>query len=339
MTPIGRTLCGECICDVTPLIEARTETLAVRGEPVQIESRVAVCPECGNDMCVPELDDVTLVAAYDIYRARHDLMLPDEMVALRRGYGLSQRAFSLLLGWGEITLHRYEGGSLQDAAHEATLRMAEDPANVRVLLARNGHRLTARQRTKLEGCLAATEDASRPAVSEPGYTDAFLVREEVDEYAGWRPMELSKVREMMVFFAGLPEMFTTKLNKLLFYADFTHYRDHGASISGAAYLAMQRGPVPIHYDRVRADLIEGGDLGVEEIDFPSGASGETVSRLRDFDEDLFSKTELATLTMVARRLGRVSSTRLSELSHEEDAWKATPQGELISYATAKTLRR
>src|SRR5450759_4304477 len=114
--------CLECGKLVTPKIVERTETLPVRGEPTEVLARVAVCTECNADMSVEELDDATLVAAFNLYRQKHGLMTPEEMRRLRGRYGLGVRPFSLLLGWGEITLHRYESGSLQDAAHEATLR-------------------------------------------------------------------------------------------------------------------------------------------------------------------------------------------------------------------------
>jgi hypothetical protein len=38
-------------------------------------------------------------------------------------YGLSQTTFSRWLGWGDITVHRYESGSPQDSAHNETLML------------------------------------------------------------------------------------------------------------------------------------------------------------------------------------------------------------------------
>ncbi len=165
--------CFECEQLVEPRIEERKETLPVRGEPVEVLARVGVCPECGADMSVPELDEATLVAAFNQYRSRHGLMTPEEMRRLRERYGLGQRAFALLLGWGEITLHRYESGSLQDDAHNAQLKMAEDPANIRILLETNGHKLTARQRARLETRLREVEGDS--AVER---TNPFVARED-----------------------------------------------------------------------------------------------------------------------------------------------------------------
>jgi hypothetical protein len=49
--------------------------------------------------------------------------------ALREKYGLSQRNFSRLLGWGDITVHRYEAGALQDAAYNVLMVLIDDPLN------------------------------------------------------------------------------------------------------------------------------------------------------------------------------------------------------------------
>ena len=41
---------------------------------------------------------------------------PEEIEKIRKQYGLSQKNFARLLGWGDITIHRYESGAIQDDA-------------------------------------------------------------------------------------------------------------------------------------------------------------------------------------------------------------------------------
>lgn len=328
--------CFECGATVEPRVEERAEVLPVRGEDTEVLARVAVCPECGTDMSVEELDDATLIAAFNLYRQHHRLMSPDEMRALRGHYGLGVKPFSLLLGWGEITMHRYEAGSLQDAAHEAGLRMAEEPANIRVLLSANGHKLTTRQRARLEAHLAGIE-AGTAAAEADSLQDAFVVREEQDTYSGWVPMQVSKSREMILYFTSLPGMYETKLNKLLFYADFSHFKHCSVSISGASYLAFQHGPVLQHYPRIEEDLLENGDLLVEERFFSNGGSGTVFSAGRSVDLSVFSTDEQATLGRIARELGAKTSKQLRDMSHAEAAWRDTPERSMIDYAKAAEL--
>lgn len=77
---------------------------------VYIDAQVMVCAECGEELFCEELDSATLVNAYNEYRRKHKLLLPDEIKKIREKYGLSQRSFAKLLNWGDKTICRYENG-------------------------------------------------------------------------------------------------------------------------------------------------------------------------------------------------------------------------------------
>jgi putative zinc finger/helix-turn-helix YgiT family protein len=327
--------CSACTKDVEVRIEERQEVLPVRGEDVEVDASVAVCTECGEDVWVDELEDATLARAFDAYRARHHLLLPTEMRRIRQQWGLGQRAFSQLLGWGEISLHRYEKGSLQDSAHDAQLRMAEHPENVRILLESNGDRLTPKQRQVVESRLREMEDAHE---HEAGCDEDFerLLADTAKESCPNVPLSLTKVREVVAFFAELPDMYVSKLAKLMFYADFLHYCRFTTSITGLAYAHAPNGPIPHRYERIRDDLIENGLVNVEER---CGAtwSGEILVSQRPPDCSVFAQSELQVLQTVLLSLSKLSSKRLSEMSHAETAWLRTGMGQLIPYETAGDL--
>ena len=59
-------------------------------------------------------------------------------------------------------------------------------------------------------------------------------------------------------------MFVTKLAKLMFYADFLHYREHTTSITGLAYAHAPQGPIPDRYERIRDDVIENAVVEIRE---------------------------------------------------------------------------
>lgn len=212
----------------------------------------------------------------------------------------------------------------------------EPPARIRILLLANGHRLTARQRARLEAHLAAIE-AGAVAAEADELKDIFVAREEQDTYSGWVPLQVSKLREMILFFTALPDMYETKLNKLLFYADFSHFKHHGVSISGAPYLAFPHGPVLQHYPRIEDDLLESGELLVDEVFFPGGGSGTVFRGERVPDLALFSAEEQATLAQVTTLLGSKTSKQLRDMSHSETAWRDTPERSMIDYAKATEL--
>ena len=325
--------CLSCREDIVPEIEFRTEAFPVRGESIEVDTQVGVCPTCREALSVEEWDELALRKAFDEYRCRHGLLSPGEIVEIRKQYGLSQRALSLVLGWGEITVHRYEMGSIQDSAHDAQLRIAADPRNMAVLLAANGERLTVRQRSRLEAVLMAGQ---ADAAGEEDCAWFSVPRRPADEFSGFRPFDADKFREMVVFFTAECRMFRTKLNKLLFYSDFLNFKQSAMSISGAPYLAFQRGPVPEHYDWMTEDLEQRGD--VQTTEWNSGdKSGEIINALRTAEISVFSESELRVLEFVRARFSHATSRELTDLSHAEAAYVKTALRQKISYHWATEL--
>ena len=333
---MSTTFCPTCMKEIDVRIEDRRETLPVRGEDIEVEARVAVCSTCREDVWLDELEDETLALAFAEYRRRHHLLQPEEMERIRRLWGLGQRAFAQLLGWGEITLHRYENGSLQDGAHDAQLRMAERPENVRTLLESNGGRLTPRQRDAVVRHLEEAEALAAECECGDEDFERLLARRTKGGYGGNAPLSLTKVRETIAYFAEMPDMFVTKLAKLMFYADFLHYREHTTSITGLAYAHAPQGPIPDRYERIRDDVIENAVVEIQER-FGDSWAGEVLVAQRPADLGAFSESELAVLRAVKKQLGAKTSKRLSELSHAETAWITTEMGERIPYETATGL--
>ncbi|GAB4276135.1 MAG: DUF4065 domain-containing protein [Coriobacteriia bacterium] len=323
--------CPNCMADVEYLTEERPEVLPVRGEDIEVSARVAVCSSCGEDVWVDEFEDETLAAAYSLYRQKHGLLTPEEIASIRKRWGIGQRAFSLLLGWGEITLHRYESGSIQDKAHDTQLRMAGDPSGIRTLLQANGQRLTKKQRETVEKRLAEEE-----AVACDDELENILARETSPRYGGSVPLSLAKVREMVAYFCQSKDMFVTKLAKLMFYADFLHYKQNTTSITGLAYVHLKYGPVPEHYERIRADLLENGIVQVEARTGDDWEA-EVLVALRPADVSVFEQSELEAMRYLRDELGSMTSKRVSELSHSESAYQQTAMGERIPYEKAGEL--
>ena len=328
------TLCLSCRKDVVPEIESRIETFPVRGENIEVESQVAICPLCREDLSVEELDELTLKTAFGEYRLRHGLLSPDEITEVRKKYGLSQRAFSLVLGWGEITAHRYEAGSVQDAAHDAQLRMAADPHNMALLLSANGHRLTGRQKLQLERALSGEQAGVAAGPGECSWPS--IARRSVDEFSGFRAFDIDIFTEMVVYFASAPRMFRTKLNKLLFYSDFLNFKQSAVSISGAQYLAFERGPVPQHYDWITETLEQQGDIRTLEWTYGE-KSGDVFKSTRAADTSIFTDSEFRVLAFVRDRFANATSKHLIDLSHAEAAYSKTASKKMISYHWAHEL--
>ena len=145
--------CDTTLSEQETFVETRIETGCVRGEEISVEGPVRICAACRSILNDNALDNALIIATYDRYRERHNIVFPAEIVALREKYGLSQKNLALLLGLGEITVHRYEGGALAEVAPSKLLRLMNNPANMRQMLDESGDVLTDKLRAKLEARL------------------------------------------------------------------------------------------------------------------------------------------------------------------------------------------
>ncbi|MAT06731.1 MAG: hypothetical protein CL424_16975 [Acidimicrobiaceae bacterium] len=126
---------------------------------------------------------------------------------------------------------------------------------------------------------------------------------------------------------------STKLNKVLFFADFTHVRRHGRPITGAEYQHLPFGPAPRRLLPIRSALIERGDADLVEEKFLGRRQHRLIAR-RPAALSAFSDAELATIDSVLEDLAGMTATQVSTPSHEEAAWRHTEDGERIPYELA-----
>ena len=125
----------------------------------------------------------------------------------------------------------------------------------------------------------------------------------------------------------------TKLNKVLFFAEFTHLRRHHAVISGCEFQKLAHGPAPRQLLPVRRRLLAAGEAELVEEDFLGRPQQRLVPR-RAADLSAFTKEELASVDDVFEQLGGMTGTQVSELSHQEPGWRLTEVGETIPFASA-----
>lgn len=144
-----RIFCEKCERNVDTNVEKRKENYLVCGEQIEVDADVLLCSECGKELFCEGLDNVTLVKAYNKYRKKHKLLLPEEIKTIRVQYNLSQRSFAKLLNWGDKTIFRYENGSIQDKAHNAILLFLRQPENMEMYLRENEIQLSDKQKSKL----------------------------------------------------------------------------------------------------------------------------------------------------------------------------------------------
>jgi len=331
--------CPNCEEYTEATLREEKEVYNVRGKPIEIEAEITICQKCGEKIFDEERDSRNLEKAYSHYRQKYNLLLPDEIRLIREKYGLSQRALSRLLDWGDITVHRYENGAIQDNVHNNFLRFMEDPQNMQKLFEANRNKLPSYTTAKLEKRIANLLQEDAEQTFQVSF-ERLVSHQNVDLTSGFKAYDLENLENMILYLVKrLDSVLKTKLNKLLWYCDFLNFKETSLSISGSQYVRLQYGPVPKYYDFITDIMHNEGLVDKKEVIFnvKKGVIGEEFTALVEPDESIFSEKETQVIDFVADTFRNETSTSIMKKSHKETAYMKSEDGDIISYEYAKEL--
>lgn len=134
----------------------------------------------------------------------------------------------------------------------------------------------------------------------------------------------AKLRELIVYIANKcmddPKFGATKLNKILYFADFISYMNIGEPITGVKYMRLEKGPVPQRLKPLRDEMVAEGDIHI--ISRPVGDFDQhrVVARRPANIDEYFKPRDIALVDEIIRILWGLSASDVSEISHKT-AWK------------------
>ncbi len=314
--------------------EQQSVEFEVRGETLAFDVPVKVCDACG--VIEDEVDPAEI--AFQMYREKGGLLTPQQIREIRERYKLSQKSLAALLGMSEATINRYEGGGIQDEAHDTAIRSCANPDIMREHLQRRGNRLSDFQRRRVEESLNGEEQKHCGTLLS--VDKLWSMPDELSLKTGFRRFNYERYAAIVAWFCERMKMVTTtSLNKLLFYADFLHFDSESVSLTGAVYRKLPYGPVPADFGGLREQMELDQFVEVREVPYQNGRIGEEyrLGPMADEVKVSFSSRELKTLEKVADEFGNVTPSEISDRSHRETAWQDTEDLDLISYDKAASL--
>ena len=128
----------------------------------------------------------------------------------------------------------------------------------------------------------------------------------------------------------------TKLMKLLYFLDFSHFKQTGKSVTGLDYFAWEMGPVP------KAVYEELGNMKHDmkaAISIVTSGPLQKIVPKKEYDPELFTKRELRLLEQIAFVFVETKADQMVEVAHlHNEPWDKTikEKGELqkIDYILA-----
>lgn len=149
-------------------------------------------------------------------------------------------------------------------------------------------------------------------------------------------MNRKKLEELVLYIAEKsktdPAFGLTKLNKILFAADFYYYGIKGQSITEAVYMHLDQGPVPKNMREVLESLQATGRAKIEQSTY-FGYSQEKVIGRKGPDLSDLSEDELTFVDHIIQTLRPYNATQLSRWTHTLNPWLLTGRKEEIPYYT------
>lgn len=312
-----------------------------RKESFQIMFHFYKCEESGEQFTTTSMDEINLNQLYNQYREKFNIPFPDEIIAIRQKYGVSASKMAEILGFGTNSYRQYEAGEMPSVSNARLIQIISDP-NKFIDMVSLCDSLDEKIKVKsIQKAKLLVEERTRNSFVL-NLKDYLLGDHLADIYSGYRNPNLEKFTEMVVYFSEHIKPYKTKLNKLLFYADFLMFKQTCFSISGVRYHAIDMGPVPNNFQSVFEYLANNNEVDIQYNEFPNGGIGEQFLARPDrpFNSELFSELELAVLEKIVATFKSTSTNDIIELSHLEKAWKENEQTKnVISYQYAFELKQ
>lgn len=287
-----------------------------RGEEYKYTHAAWLCADTGEQFTTDDMDDAGYMQVTNQYRAKYGIPYTDEIVAVRNAYSVSAAKMSQILGIGINQWRNYEAGEVPNVSNGRMIRSIMNPRAFLDYLtsAKNvlGEKDYIKISSKVAEMIKTNEDNG---VIRYDLSRVFHSDRSIDN--GFAPQSLDRLKNILLYvLERCGDTFYTKMNKLLFYADFVAYRQYGMAITGLSYRAIAHGPVPERWDRVYSQF----DEIIQEPRAYGEKEGSVLIAKAPADTSLLTSAEIKVLDEICDKFSKCTSADLTGISHTENAW-------------------
>ena len=145
-----------------------------------------------------------------------------------------------------------------------------------------------------------------------------------------------RLREMILYVSKrawqMPRWGKTKLNKILWDADFSAYRSRHTPVTGRPYQRLKAGPAPVEMPTVLAEMKEEGLIEIETVRVGNHDEYRVIA-IVDPNLRLFSADDLQYVDEAIERFWGLTAAESSDESHGV-AWKTRHDMDPLPYESA-----
>ena len=296
----------------------------VKGKNIQFEEYYIIDPDTGEEIFDRNIEIENDIRLYDLYKNEMNLLTSTDIKLIRKKYGMNQKEFSHAIGLGEITVHRFENGSIQTEAVDSIIRLSEDPDIMYNFLIKNHSNFVEEEYLKFlkkiyELKILKEHKIAKFNIDELKKLDFFtadaleVAKQLIIKYNN-RVDKLSEkynIKDM----CGKAEYITPlKLQKLLYYIQGLSLRIFDKVAFNNDIYAWSYGPVVSEVYQV----YKGKSPIITPVDSVNLSNG--LNKIID---------------IVISSYGQIEAGKLIDLTHQEEPWLNTIKNHIISFELIK----
>jgi uncharacterized phage-associated protein/DNA-binding transcriptional regulator YiaG len=301
------------------------QPLAFRKEEFNVVYHYFLCEKSGEQFTNDVLDTINITQVHNQYREKYGIPFPEQIKAIREKYNISAIKMSEILGFGANAYRLYEAGDVPSISNGRLMLSVVQPEEFIRQVEASIQILSFKERIKYIESAKEVESIEKAEIWHSTFSTS------PSEYTGYKALDLEKIGNVIAYLNKV-DLFKTKLNKLLFYADFYMYQLTGHSITGLEYRAIPYGPVPKDYDYLYLKLQDDKKINIVEVAFENGNYGEKIQPTIQSKNECFTEIETTVLDKVIDTFKTNTTREIVEISHNEPAWKENKDDrKVISY--------
>lgn len=305
-------------------IKTRKVKTNVKGKIIEFDEYYMINPETKEEIFDRNLEIENDIRLYDIYKKQMNLLTSNEIKNIRKKYGMNQKEFALAIGVGEITIHRFENGSIQTESVDSIIRLSEDPDIMYSLLKKNQANFSDDDFNNFLKKINYLRKLKLHKIAEfniNDYIDLSFEIEAVENVTNQLILEYNTQIDNVSEKYGIKDnceaaeyITPLKLQKLLYYIQGLTLKIYGKPAFLREINAWQYGPV---VESIYKKYKRRSPISTPKVTY------EICDGLKKI------------IKLVVLSYGQLEAEKLINLTHEEDPWINCKQGEVISIEQIK----
>ncbi len=313
-------------------IVEKSDTIEIKGEEIIYLKKEYFCNYCKKTYITPELEELNQLIAKDEYRKKHHLLTSNEIKKIREKYSLSQSDLALILGWGEITITRYETKEIQNEKYDNILRkIDENPYILYDYFEINKDSFQQKKQIKIYQKIIKVA----PNVKQINLLiEQSLIKKHFSNdpiLKGNTDIKLNRILALLKYIVDSGFVLTkTKVGQILWYNDMLYFQKYNYSMTGLSYFKMKYGMCPLGLDLI--------------LDSPSISIKEIIEEdymkivIASIDIDYYLTPDIIEIIkIVINKFKQKNTGEIMEYIKKEIAYNETKENEFISFEYARII--